>query len=283
MGTHPIFESDFDCLTERDRNYMYNSRGGLSRSRDSRFRLDKRTDESSAYNNSPRKWTRGTTKSQTQLNQLKISLPHQLLSSAATKPKKLKNEKIIHCTFYIHDGKCRNGSGCRFVHDKSRVRTCPEYIKKGKCQLPKCYLSHVSDPHKMESCSHFLAGNCRKGADCPFPHIKVDPNARICLNFQQGYCKKGDQCSLKHEKKKKNKKTDELEHLRPFKSAADLEEEAREAELEASLSINGWRSRFFIPGKKIKIFPNRIKMESNIQKSHDPPDTSNPLDTDAQV
>jgi len=76
---------------------------------------------------------------------------------------------------------------------------------------------------------------------------------------------------------------------RPFKSAADLEEEAREAELEASLSINGWRSRFFIPGKKIKIFPNRTKMEKYIRKSRDPPDTSgsisgsNPLATDAQV
>merc|ERR1711868_27156 len=29
MGTHPIFESDFDCLTDSDRKKMQNDQGGI--------------------------------------------------------------------------------------------------------------------------------------------------------------------------------------------------------------------------------------------------------------
>jgi len=72
---------------------MYNVRGGSRQG--NRFRLDKRKDDT-YQNNNPRKWQRHTT-------QLKTTLP------ASTKPKKLTNEKIIHCTFYKHDGYCRNG------------------------------------------------------------------------------------------------------------------------------------------------------------------------------
>jgi len=97
------------------------------------------------------------------------------------------------------------------VHDKSRIRTCPEFIKNGKCEIPKCYLRHVPDAHTMESCSHFLIGNCRKGSACPFPHIKVDDNARVCINFQQGYCAKGDQCPLKHVKKELKSKENQFD------------------------------------------------------------------------
>ena len=140
-------------------------------------------------------------------------------------------------------------------------------------------LSSRSKVNKFES-SHFLIGNCRKGSACPFPHIKVDDNARVCINFQQGYCAKGDQCPLKHVKKELKSKLskwtssfimisqakviqkDKLEYLRPFKSAADIEEEEAKAEIERSLQIGGWHSRFFTPGKKIIIFPN-IKYAAN--------------------
>ena len=68
-------------------------------------------------------------------------------------------------------------------------------------------------------------------------------------------------------KQKTVKSTDKLEYLRPFKSAADIEEEEAQAEIERSLQIGGWHSRFFTPGKKIQIFPDVAKMENNIHQS----------------
>jgi len=72
---------------------------------------------------------------------------------------------------------------------------------------------------------------------------------------------------LLFKKKKAAKKTDELEHLRPFKSAADLEEEERAAEMERATLVNGWCSRFYGSSgggggtmKKMKIYPSVAAM-----------------------
>jgi len=191
-----------------------------------RFKLDKRSSETpitttstaaassstAESNNNPFKWSGGGGENE---DKQQITLK-PVLPIVVKKKLRKQNEKVVYCTYYNRDGFCRNGSGCRFVHEKSRIRTCPEFVKTGSCtQLqPKCHLRHRPDPHTMESCLHFRRGMCHRGPACPYPHINVDDNARVCLNFQQGYCSKGAECTLKHVKKKAAKKTDELEHLR---------------------------------------------------------------------
>ena len=52
---------------------------------------------------------------------------------------------------------------------------------------------------------------------------------------------------------------------RPFKSAADLEEEERILEMERNVEINGWCSRFYGGGvKRIKIYPTVKEMQKHV-------------------
>ena len=53
---------------------------------------------------------------------------------------------------------------------------------------------------------------------------------------------------------------------RPFKSKADKEAEERQAELERSLVIGGWHSRFFTPGERIRVYPQIVKMTDTLLK-----------------
>lgn len=100
-------------------------------------------------------------------------------------------------------GKCRRGEKCIYVHDKTKVAICRNFIK-GKCTDAECTLSHKIEAGKMPVCYHFLRGACNN-EECPYSHVRVNPNAAICTDFVDGYCAAGENCKLKHIYPKKQK------------------------------------------------------------------------------
>lgn len=96
-------------------------------------------------------------------------------------------------------GKCVRGMSCPYTHDPNRVAICPRFLHSDNCvEGDSCDLSHVSTPHRVPACVHFLRGNC-SNSNCRYAHIRVNPAAPVCRAFAtEGYCEKGGDCTERH-------------------------------------------------------------------------------------
>eukprot|EP01125_Pyxidicula_operculata_P002140 TRINITY_DN1207_c0_g1_i1.p1 TRINITY_DN1207_c0_g1~~TRINITY_DN1207_c0_g1_i1.p1 ORF type:complete len:183 (-),score=5.94 TRINITY_DN1207_c0_g1_i1:28-576(-) len=106
-------------------------------------------------------------------------------------------------------GKCKNAS-CKFLHDKSKVAVCKQFIQGLECTDKECMLQHGTQNirNSMPVCVFFLKGVCTN-PNCMYLHAKVNSNAALCPDFQKlGYCPRGPTCKLKHEKVRKSTPTE---------------------------------------------------------------------------
>ncbi|KAF2069548.1 hypothetical protein CYY_009139 [Polysphondylium violaceum] len=130
----------------------------------------------------------------------------------------IKSKKKQYCLYYNRFGKCNSGDKCKYIHDKSKIRTCPKFLS-GTCQDSECHLKHeITDLEQMPICYLYLKGMCTK-VNCPYLHVFVSKNAKLCPDFQKGYCPNGSACTMKHtygKEKDINEKNKDLEQQKTY-------------------------------------------------------------------
>ncbi|OZJ01478.1 hypothetical protein BZG36_05527, partial [Bifiguratus adelaidae] len=111
----------------------------------------------------------------------------------------LKPKKQVYCRYFDFTGTCKNGSSCRYIHDKSHRIMCRKFLQKACPNTAEtCPLNHYPTPHIMPHCLKFQRGFYHD-PDCLFAHVKVNEDAPICRDFvYDGYCPRGIECTNRH-------------------------------------------------------------------------------------
>jgi len=125
---------------------------------------------------------------------IQISNGRYRLRNSKKKSTKLTNKK--NCIYFNRFGKCHRGDKCQFIHDRTRIAVCTQFLN-GRCKNSSCPYSHELTPGKVPTCSYFIKGACGQD-NCPYAHSYVGHDAKICEDFVQGFCAKGIECSKQH-------------------------------------------------------------------------------------
>ncbi|CAF1230559.1 unnamed protein product [Adineta steineri] len=113
-----------------------------------------------------------------------------------SKRKSITLKKKKNCIYFNRFGKCHRGDKCPFIHDRTRIAVCTQFLN-GRCKNSSCPYLHELIPGKVPTCSYFIKGACGQD-NCPYAHSYVGHDAQICEDFVQGFCAKGIECSKQH-------------------------------------------------------------------------------------
>ncbi|CAF1082651.1 unnamed protein product [Adineta ricciae] len=116
------------------------------------------------------------------------------LRNRTKKSTSLRKKK--NCIYFNRFGKCHRGDECPFLHDRTRIAVCTQFLN-GRCKNSSCPYSHELTPGKVPTCSFFMKGACGQD-NCPYAHSFVGADAQICDDFVQGFCAKGIECPKQH-------------------------------------------------------------------------------------
>lgn len=102
------------------------------------------------------------------------------------------------CMHFCRTGRCKHGSGCKYVHDRTKVALCRSYLRH-ECDRDSsaCDLSHDFDPNRMPECGLFLRNLC-VNPNCRYLHIKKAHDAPDCEDFRNSWCPLGVKCPKRH-------------------------------------------------------------------------------------
>ncbi|CAF4092407.1 unnamed protein product [Rotaria sp. Silwood2] len=125
---------------------------------------------------------------------IQISNGRYRLRNSKKKLTTMKKKK--NCIYFNRFGKCHRGDKCPFIHDRTRIAVCTQFLN-GRCKNSICPYSHELIPGKLPTCSYFIKGACGQD-NCPYAHSYVGHDAQVCEDFIQGFCAKGIECSKQH-------------------------------------------------------------------------------------
>jgi len=97
----------------------------------------------------------------------------------------------VQCCINYTLGRCKENSGCRFLHRQVKCRFEQHY---GKCDRDSCSFGHTEGA-KRKVCRYFQTNTCNREF-CRFEHKVLDRN--ICWAAYEQHCKHGTHCRYRH-------------------------------------------------------------------------------------